>query len=190
MKKPSIRTSLPNIRLSSQLLNFLYYQWFILTDFLWQGCKLVSSPRFLDDLWKMQAIWFFGYELDELLNLTSWKALDLHFIVATISNILTNRASIEIQKCGLKKFFFFKIQKCKTLGDKVDYFINCFVKNLNWNFIGRSSRQGGDNIRSSKLWEIKKVPPRFELGLLDSESNVLTTRPWDPCCPNSFTYYI
>jgi hypothetical protein len=26
----------------------------------------------------------------------------------------------------------------------------------------------------------KKVPPRFELGLLDSESNVLTTRPWDP----------
>lgn len=24
-----------------------------------------------------------------------------------------------------------------------------------------------------------KVPPRFELGLLDSESNVLTTRPWD-----------
>ena len=27
--------------------------------------------------------------------------------------------------------------------------------------------------------EVKKVPPRFELGLLDSESNVLTTRPWD-----------
>ena len=25
----------------------------------------------------------------------------------------------------------------------------------------------------------KKVPPRLELGLLDSESNVLTTRPWD-----------
>ena len=24
-----------------------------------------------------------------------------------------------------------------------------------------------------------KVPPRFELGLLDSESNVLTTRPWN-----------
>ena len=24
-----------------------------------------------------------------------------------------------------------------------------------------------------------KVPPRFELGLLDSESNVLTARPWD-----------
>jgi hypothetical protein len=24
-----------------------------------------------------------------------------------------------------------------------------------------------------------EVPPRFELGLLDSESNVLTTRPWD-----------
>jgi hypothetical protein len=26
---------------------------------------------------------------------------------------------------------------------------------------------------------IKEVPPRLELGLLDSESNVLTTRPWD-----------
>ncbi|KAL3813206.1 hypothetical protein ACJIZ3_014474 [Penstemon smallii] len=25
----------------------------------------------------------------------------------------------------------------------------------------------------------RKVPPRLELGLLDSESNVLTTRPWD-----------
>jgi hypothetical protein len=24
-----------------------------------------------------------------------------------------------------------------------------------------------------------EVPPRFELGLLDSESNVLTTRPWN-----------
>ena len=24
------------------------------------------------------------------------------------------------------------------------------------------------------------VPPRFELGLLDSESNVLATRPWNP----------
>ena len=34
-----------------------------------------------------------------------------------------------------------------------------------------------------KEWKIMfktiKVPPRFELGLLDSESNVLTTRPWD-----------
>ena len=27
----------------------------------------------------------------------------------------------------------------------------------------------------------EKVPPRLELGLLDSESNVLTTRPWNPC---------
>jgi hypothetical protein len=27
--------------------------------------------------------------------------------------------------------------------------------------------------------EEKEVPPRLELGLLDSESNVLTTRPWN-----------
>ncbi|KAG8240769.1 hypothetical protein J6590_102385 [Homalodisca vitripennis] len=26
-----------------------------------------------------------------------------------------------------------------------------------------------------------KVPPRFELGSLDSESRVLTITPWDPC---------
>ncbi|KAL3843453.1 hypothetical protein ACJIZ3_000856 [Penstemon smallii] len=30
-----------------------------------------------------------------------------------------------------------------------------------------------------KLIAEKKVPPRIELGLLDSESNVLTARPWD-----------
>ncbi|AES63750.1 hypothetical protein MTR_2g012840 [Medicago truncatula] len=29
-----------------------------------------------------------------------------------------------------------------------------------------------------------RVPPRLELGLLDSESNVLTARPWDHCCFN------
>ena len=29
------------------------------------------------------------------------------------------------------------------------------------------------------MFKTIKVPPRFELGLLDSESNVLTTRPWD-----------
>ena len=33
--------------------------------------------------------------------------------------------------------------------------------------------------RARKKNVLKKVPPRFELGLLDSESNVLTTRPWD-----------
>ena len=30
-----------------------------------------------------------------------------------------------------------------------------------------------------------KVPPRFELGLLDSESNVLTARPW-----NHFVHFL
>ena len=34
----------------------------------------------------------------------------------------------------------------------------------------------------AKEKEGNKVPPRFELGLLDSESNVLTTRPWDHLC--------
>ena len=37
-------------------------------------------------------------------------------------------------------------------------------------------------IREKEIFFFKeknKVPPRFELGLLDSESNVLTTRPWD-----------
>ena len=34
-----------------------------------------------------------------------------------------------------------------------------------------------------------EVPPRFELGLLDSESNVLTTRPWNPLLVELVTYY-
>ena len=38
----------------------------------------------------------------------------------------------------------------------------------------------GEAFKLYNLYEKnKKVPPRLELGLLDSESNVLTARPWD-----------
>ena len=34
--------------------------------------------------------------------------------------------------------------------------------------------------KSSKKEDIAEVPPRFELGSLDSKSRVLTITPWDP----------
>lgn len=38
-----------------------------------------------------------------------------------------------------------------------------------------------------KKMKLGKVPPRIELGLLDSESNVLTARPWDLAIINILT---
>ena len=35
----------------------------------------------------------------------------------------------------------------------------------------------------------KEVPPRFELGLLDSKSNVLTSTPWDQLAVEAICRY-
>jgi hypothetical protein len=61
----------------------------------------------------------------------------------------------------------------------------CRTPNYRVNYTDLSTTTKYDVETVSKKYDVenktkKKVPPRFELGLLDSESNVLTTRPWDP----------
>ncbi|AES74174.1 hypothetical protein MTR_3g116630 [Medicago truncatula] len=64
------------------------------------------------------------------------------------------------------------MQKQHTLG-----FIRKEKKNMvDMNDMGNTK---GEAFQLTDMKRTKKVPPRLELGLLDSESNVLTARPWD-----------